>query len=112
LTALITFLIRQANHQKGHLSIYAVCSEAKLLVIANVSAEEDCFSQTRDALDFIADISKLKKVQAKSPDFIAASQVANEHDKKKNNIDKPWRKLQLEQQQNGRRKREIKVEFY
>jgi kinesin family member C1 len=122
LTALKTFLIRQANHQKGDGRSSNICRymqfvlgrpEAKLLVIANVSAEEDCFSQTRDALDFVADISKLKKVQAKSPDYIAASQVATEHDKKKNYIDKPWRKLQLEQQQNGRRRRrEIKVEFY
>jgi kinesin family member C1 len=124
LTALKTLLVRAADRQKGDARSASICRymqfvlsrpEAKLLVIANISAEAASFSQTKDALEFVADISKFKKLQDKSPDFLAASEAAAEHDKKKGDSDKPWRRIRLEQQQSGvvrRRETEFTVEFF
>jgi hypothetical protein len=78
-TALKTFLVREANRKKEmedhprYMQFVLNRPEAKLLVIANIAAET--FSQSKDALEFVSDISKLKKVQEKSPDYIMMSQV-------------------------------------
>jgi hypothetical protein len=123
LTALKTFLVRAANHEKGDGRSANICRymqfilnrpEVKLLVIANISADAASFSQTKDALEFVSDISKLKKIQDKSPNFINMSEFAAEHDKRKVDVNKPWRKIRLEHQQSGvrRTRGEIKIEFY
>jgi hypothetical protein len=103
LTALKTFLVRAAKNMNGDARSASICRymqhvlsrpEAKLLVIANISADLQSFSQTKDALEFVADIAKLKQFQDKSPDFIAASKIAAAHDKKRADQGKPWKKQQ------------------
>ena len=109
LTALKTFLVRAAKNMNGDARSASICRymqhvlsrpEAKLLVIANISADLQSFSQTKDALEFVADIAKLKQFQDKSPDFIAASKIAAAHDKKRADQGKPWKK---QQQRSARR---------
>jgi kinesin family member C1 len=109
LTALKTFLVRAAQNKNGDARSASICRymqhvlsrpEAKLLVIANISADLQSFSQTKDALEFVADIAKLKQFQDKSPDFIAASKIAAAHDKKRSDQGKPWKK---QQQRSARR---------
>jgi kinesin family protein C1 len=67
LTALKTFLHQHAQGNPGsmekkltHFMKMIMGRGAKLLVIANISPNAEFFSQTKDALDFISGIAKLK----------------------------------------------------
>jgi kinesin family protein C1 len=98
LTALKTFLVRSANNERGDARTTIICqymqyilsrSESKLLIIANIAAHDKAFSQTKDALEFVAGISKLKK--CKTPGYEAAKKAAASHDKSISDQSKPWK---------------------
>jgi hypothetical protein len=113
LTALKTFLERASVGQKGDARSKKISqyiqgvlsrSNAKLLVIATVSSESHAFSQTKEALEFIASISKLKKMQENSPSFLAVSREIAARDRALSAKDKPWgrgKKAQEEQEHAG-----------
>jgi hypothetical protein len=98
LTALKTFLARTAKKENGDSRSSSICQymqyvlsvpDSKLLVIANIAKNLNAFSQTKDALEFVAEISKLK--DCKTPAFIAASKAAALHDQEISDQGKPWK---------------------
>jgi hypothetical protein len=66
--------------------------DAKLLVIATISADLLSFSQSKEALEFLAVISKLKKFEQNSHAFEYAQRACANHDKTKGSEKKPWRR--------------------
>jgi hypothetical protein len=116
LTALKTFLIRAAKNQKGDARTWNICKymqfvlsrpEAKFLVIANISADASSLAQTKDSLDFIEDISKLKRFEKDSPTYKAALKYAVGHDDKITAASKPWKANRQNHQRNRK-----EIEFY
>jgi hypothetical protein len=92
--------VRTAANQRGDARSTSICQyiqhvlsrkDSKLLVIANISAESLSFSQTKDALEFVADISKLKRFQKNSPAYVSAVKAAADHDQKIKDKGKPWK---------------------
>ena len=65
--------------------------DAKLLVIATISADLQSFSQSKEALEFLAVISKLKKYEQNSNAYEAAKRACANHDRAIGSKSKPWR---------------------
>jgi hypothetical protein len=65
--------------------------DAKLLVIATISADLQSFSQSKEALEFLAVISKLKKYEQNSNAYEAAKRACANHDQAIGSKSKPWR---------------------
>jgi hypothetical protein len=89
LTALKTFLHQHAQGNPGssekkltHFMKMIMGRGAKLLVIANISPNAEFFSQTKDALEFVSGIAKLKTL-GKSKAEVGKTGV-------KGKKDKPW----------------------
>jgi hypothetical protein len=89
LTALKTFLHQHAQGNPGssekkltHFMKMIMGRGAKLLVIANISPNAEFFSQTKDALEFVSGIAKLKTL-GKSKAEVGKTGV-------KGKIGKPW----------------------
>jgi hypothetical protein len=61
------------------------------LIIANIAADANSFSHTSNALEFVADISKLKKFQNSSESFAKAVEAAKNRDEKESAKSKPWK---------------------
>jgi hypothetical protein len=66
--------------------------DAKLLVIATISADLPSFSQSKEALEFLAVISKLKKYENNCYAYDEAKRACRNHDKAIGAAKKPWRR--------------------
>jgi hypothetical protein len=65
--------------------------DSKSLIIANISAEEKSFHHSSNALDFVADISKLKRIQNCSEGFRKAIESAKKLDEIQSAKTKHWK---------------------
>ena len=94
---LIVQKINDVLHQK----------DAKLLVIATISADSLSFSQSKEALEFLAVISKLKKFKENSNAYEAAKRACDHHDRAIGAKKKPWRGNKAAQSAPGKPKKDV-----
>jgi hypothetical protein len=98
LSALKTFLLdvakgneKSVSYRSSKLSFMmkgVLKQDAKVLVIANISPDADSFNQTKEALDFVENIAKLKSFQKK----VASSNNENIENKLHDIISQEWDK--------------------
>jgi hypothetical protein len=99
LAALKTYLMQASKGNRGDSRSMRIVQkindilhqkDAKLLVIATISADLQSFSQSKEALEFLAVISKLKKYEQNSNAYEAAKRACVSHDQAIGSEKKPW----------------------
>ena len=116
LAALKTYLMHASKGNRGDSRSMRIVQkindvlnqkDAKLLVIATISADLQSFSQSKEALEFLAVISRLKKYEQNSNAFEAAKRACENHDQAIGAEKKPWKRRNKEKSVSRKPKEDV-----